>query len=139
MGSGTEASCADYPHRYASALKIAYITAGAAGTICGNCLQDNAVAAALKRNGHDVVLLPAYTPVRTDESDVSDRRVVFGGINLHLQGHYAVFRASGILDRFVDHPRVLRWGFKIRGGYATCQARTDDAGHVSRRVWTVST
>ena len=69
-------------------MKIAYITAGAAGTICGNCLQDNAVAAALKRNGHDVVLLPAYTPLRTDEPDVSDRRVVFGGINLHLQGHY---------------------------------------------------
>ncbi|MCY4595633.1 MAG: glycosyltransferase family 4 protein [Bryobacterales bacterium] len=90
-------------------MKIAYITAGAAGTICGNCLQDNAVAAALKRNGHDVILLPAYTPLRTDEHDESDRQVVFGGINLYLQGHYALFRASGILDRLVDHPRVLRW------------------------------
>ena len=113
MGNGTAASCAGEPNRYASALKIAYITAGAAGTICGNCLQDNAVAAALKRNGHDVVLLPAYTPLRTDEPDVSDRRVVFGGINLHLQGHYALFRASGILDRFVDHPRVLRWASRF--------------------------
>ena len=90
-------------------MTIAYITAGAAGTICGNCLQDNAVATALKRNGHDVVLLPAYTPLLTDEDDVSDRRVVFGGINLHLQGRYSLFRASGILDRFVDHPRLLRW------------------------------
>ena len=113
MGNGTAASCAGEPYRYASALKIAYITAGAAGTICGNCLQDNAVAAALKRNGHDVVLLPAYTPLRTDEPDVSDRRVVFGGINLHLQGHYALFRASGILDRFVDHPRVLGWASRF--------------------------
>lgn len=113
MGAETAASFPRYPHPYASALKIAYITAGAAGTICGNCLQDNAVAAALKRNGHDVVLLPAYTPLRTDESDVSDRRVVFGGINLHLQGHYALFRASGILDRLVDHPRVLRWASKF--------------------------
>ena len=113
MRSGKADSRAGCPLRYASALRIAYITAGAAGTICGNCLQDNAVAAALKRSGHDVVLLPAYTPVLTDEHDVSDGRVVFGGVNLYLQGRYALFRASGMLDRFLDHPRVLRWVSKF--------------------------
>lgn len=90
-------------------MRIAYITAGAAGTICGNCLQDNALAAALKSNGHDVVLLPAYTPLLTDERDVSDSRVVFSGINLYLQGKYKFFRSTGILDRLLDSPRMLRW------------------------------
>ncbi len=90
-------------------MRIAYITAGAAGTICGNCLQDNALAAALKSKGHDVVLLPAYTPLLTDEGDVSDSRVVFSGINLYLQGKYKFFRSSGILDSLLDSPRMLRW------------------------------
>ncbi len=88
---------------------IAYIGAGAAGTICANCLKDNALAAALRRQGHDVVLLPAYTPLLTDERDVSERRVVFSGINLYLQSKYAFFRSSGLFDRILDHPGLLRW------------------------------
>ena len=94
-------------------MRIAYIGAGAAGTICANCLKDNALAAALMRLGHDVVLLPAYTPLLTDEQDVSDRRVVFGGINLYLQSKFAFFRRSHALDRLIDHPRLLRWASRF--------------------------
>ncbi len=90
-------------------MTIAYITAGAAGTLCGNCLRDNALAAALQRQGHEVLLLPAYTPLLTDETDVSDERIVFSGINLYLQAKYSFFRASGLLDRLLDNPRLLRW------------------------------
>ena len=96
-------------------MRITYITAGAAGTICGNCLRDNALAAALKSDGHDIVLLPAYTPLRTDEEDVSADRVVFGGINLYLQSKFKFARASGLLDPLLDHPRLLAWasGFGV--------------------------
>ena len=97
-------------------MRVTYITAGAAGTICGNCLKDNALAASLKSNGHDVVLLPAYTPLRTDETDVSEDRVVFGGINLYLQGKYRFFRSSSALDRLLDHPRLLRWTAGVAAG-----------------------
>lgn len=90
-------------------MRIAYITAGAAGTICGNCLRDNALAAALLRAGHDVLLLPAYTPIRTDEADVSAGRVVFGGLNMYLQGRYRFLRKSRLFDRLLDHPRLLAW------------------------------
>ena len=109
-------------------MRIAYITAGAAGTICGNCLQDNALAAALKSNGHDVVLLPAYTPLLTDERDVSDSRVVFSGINLYLQGKYKFFRSTGILDRLLDSPRMLRWasGFAVDTDPANLGAMTQE-------------
>ena len=36
---------------------------------CGSCLRDNALAAELMARGHDVSLLPVYTPTRTDEAE----------------------------------------------------------------------
>jgi glycosyltransferase involved in cell wall biosynthesis len=91
-------------------MRIAYITAGAGGTICGNCLRDNTLAAALKKLGHDVLLLPVYTPIRTDEADVSEDLVYMGGVNLYLQQKSALFRR---LPRFLawplDRPSFLRW------------------------------
>ena len=48
-------------------MKILAFTAGAAQMYCGSCLRDNTLAAELKRQGHDIVLLPLYTPTRTDE------------------------------------------------------------------------
>jgi glycosyltransferase involved in cell wall biosynthesis len=66
-------------------MKIAYLTAGAAGMICGSCLHDNALAKSLIRLGHDCILIPAYTPIRTDDDDISIDRVFMGGINVYLQ------------------------------------------------------
>ena len=91
-------------------MRIAYITAGAGGMFCGNCLQDNTLAAALCRLGHDALLIPTYTPLRTDEDNVSQRRVFFGGINVFLQQKFALFRHTPwILDRLLDAPPLLRW------------------------------
>ena len=47
-------------------MKILFITAGAAGMYCGSCFRDNALAAELKSRGHDVLLVPLYTPTLTD-------------------------------------------------------------------------
>jgi glycosyltransferase involved in cell wall biosynthesis len=66
-------------------MKIAYLTAGAAGMFCGSCLHDNALAKALIRLGHDCILVPTYTPIRTDDENVSVDRVFMGGINIYLQ------------------------------------------------------
>ncbi|MCB0293491.1 MAG: glycosyltransferase family 1 protein, partial [Calditrichaeota bacterium] len=65
-------------------LKIAYIAAGAAGMYCGSCARDNALATALIRKGHEVALIPTYTPLRTDEPGASIDRVFFNGINVYL-------------------------------------------------------
>lgn len=89
-------------------MRIAYITAGAAGMYCGSCLHDNTLAAALMELGEDVLLVPTYTPVRTDETDVSLKRIFFGGINVYLQQKSAVFRHTPWwLDRVLDHPALL--------------------------------
>ena len=93
-----------------SNLKIAYLTAGAAGMYCGSCMHDNTLAAALTRLGVDIQLIPTYTPIRTDEGDVSADRVFFGGVNVYLQERSALFRyLPMLLDRILDQPRFLRW------------------------------
>jgi glycosyltransferase involved in cell wall biosynthesis len=89
-------------------MRIAYITAGAAGMYCGSCLHDNTLAAALLEMGEDVVLIPTYTPLRTDEPNVSINRVFFGGINVYLQQKSAIFRRTPWwLDRLLDNPTLL--------------------------------
>ncbi len=60
-------------------MKIAYLTAGAAGMFCGSCMLDNALAKSMIRMGHECLLVPLYTPIRTDEEDVSIDQVFFGG------------------------------------------------------------
>ncbi|MSR51889.1 MAG: glycosyltransferase family 1 protein [Gemmataceae bacterium] len=91
-------------------MKIALITSGAAGMFCGSCMKDNTLAAALNRLGHDALLIPTYTPIRTDEENVSQKRVFFGGINVYLQQKSWLFRHTPwLLDRLLDFPRLLRW------------------------------
>jgi glycosyltransferase involved in cell wall biosynthesis len=90
-------------------MKILYITAGAANMYCGSCFRDNALAAELISRGHDVMLLPIYTPTLTDEANVSHQKVFFGGISVYLQQHLALFRNSpGFLDRLWDSSAMLR-------------------------------
>jgi hypothetical protein len=90
-------------------LRLLAITAGAGGMYCGSCLRDNALAAELMARGHDVSLLPVYTPTLTDERNVSGDRVFFGGISVYLQQHVPLFRRTpSILDRVWDNAAVIR-------------------------------
>jgi len=73
-------------------MRIASITAGAGRMYCGSCLRDNALAKSLLDAGHDVLLIPTYTPTRTDEKNVSQDRLFLGGINVYLQQRFKFFR-----------------------------------------------
>ncbi len=73
-------------------------------------MHDNTLAAALGRLGVDIQLIPTYTPIRTDENDVSVDRVFFGGVNVFLQQRFPLFRRiPAWLDRILDRPRFIRW------------------------------
>lgn len=73
-------------------------------------MKDNTLVSALSRLGHDALLIPTYTPIRTDEEDVSQPRIFFGGINVYLQQNSWLFRHTPwLFDRFLDFPRLLRW------------------------------
>ncbi|MCS6976766.1 MAG: glycosyltransferase family 4 protein [Gemmatales bacterium] len=90
-------------------MRIAYITAGAAGMYCGSCMHDNTLAATLQALGQDCVLVPTYTPVRTDEPDVSLRRVFFSGLGIYLEQNYPKLRKMpGFLRRWLGSPSLLR-------------------------------
>ena len=46
-------------------MKILFITPGSGDTFyCGNCFRDNLQAAALRRAGHDVIIMPLYLPLK---------------------------------------------------------------------------
>ncbi len=91
-------------------MRIAFITAGAAGMFCGSCMRDNALVSALIERGHDALLIPTYTPIRTDDPDASQNRVFFGGINVFLQQKSRLFRHTPrLFDRLLDFPRLLKW------------------------------
>lgn len=97
-------------------MKILSITAGAANMFCGSCLRDNALASELIAQGHDVMLLPLYTPTRTDEANVSrSSRVFFGGVSIYLEQTLGLFRHTPkFLDWLWDRPAVIRF-FSGRG------------------------
>ena len=90
-------------------MKILYLTGGAGQMYCGSCLRDNALATELISRGHDVTLLPVYTPTLTDEPNVSGGKVFFGGISVYLEQYVPLFRKSPRwLDRLWDSTPMLQ-------------------------------
>lgn len=90
-------------------MRIVYIAAGAAGSYCGACARDIALARCLIARGHDVLFVPLYTPVRTDGADPSIHRVFYGGVSAWLQQRFALFRRTPrFVDWLLDRPLLLR-------------------------------
>lgn len=69
-------------------MKYAYIATGAANMYCGSCMRDNTLVAAMKALGHDICMIPMYTPLRVDEDSVSENHVFYGGIEAYLLQRY---------------------------------------------------
>ena len=89
-------------------MRIAYVSAGAADMYCGSCLHDNTLVAALQRLGHDAVLVPTYTPLRTDEPGVAIERVFFGALNVYLKQIAPPLRRGWPrVERLLDRPGLL--------------------------------
>ena len=100
--------------------KIAYLTSGAANMFCGSCLHDNTLARALTAMGAETTLIPTYTPIRTDEEDVSVDQVFFGGVNVYLQQKFFLFkRCSKIVvsTKFLTCNSLLRDTFSCYDYY----------------------
>ncbi|OUT61392.1 MAG: glycosyl transferase family 1 [Rhodopirellula sp. TMED11] len=98
-------------------MKIVFLTAGAAGMFCGSCMHDNALARALNDRGAECLLQPVYTPIRTDEIDVSGQRVFLGGIHVYLLQQFPWLRHLPRAFRSVlDFPPLIRWATRNAGG-----------------------
>ncbi|MCY3021203.1 MAG: glycosyltransferase family 4 protein [Planctomycetota bacterium] len=111
-------------------MRIVQLTPGAGGMFCGACMRDNALVAALRKLGHDVTLIPLYTPLTLDEPGNSEDRVFFGGVNVFLQQKSALFRHTpGWLDKPLDNPRLLREAARL-----AVKTRPEDLGELTISV-----
>ena len=91
-------------------MRIAYIASGAGNMYCGSCIHDNTLAAALIQLGQQVALVPTYTPMRTDEENVSMDQVFYGGVNVYLQQKSSVFRHTpAAVDGLLNGKRLLKY------------------------------
>ncbi|MGA2616755.1 MAG: glycosyltransferase family 4 protein [Thermoguttaceae bacterium] len=97
-------------------MNVLLLTAGAGPMYCGSCLQSNTLAAALRSRGADCILLPVYTPLRTDEPDVSLDRLALGGIKVALHERWPLLRRMPAwLGRLLDRPALVRWAVRHGG------------------------
>jgi len=92
-------------------MTIVQITPGAGGMYCGNCFRDNALVAALRQQGHAVLMVPLYLPMTLDEEDQSaGTPIFFSGINVYLEQKSTLFRhAPGWLHHLLESPALLKW------------------------------
>ncbi|MFP4248075.1 MAG: glycosyltransferase family 4 protein [Armatimonadota bacterium] len=91
-------------------MRISHLAAGAANMYCGACARDAAMARALLARGHEVQIVPLYTPLRLDGDDLPVADVQLGALNAYLQQVSGVFaRLPRPLARLLDNERLLRF------------------------------
>ena len=84
--------------------------------------------AALRREGHDVLMVPLYLPLTLDEDDQSaGTPIFFNGVNVYLGQSSSFYRrAPGWIRRIVGSERVLKW-VATRAG----KTRAEDVGDLT--------
>ena len=93
-------------------MRIVQITPSAGGSFyCENCLRDAALVRSMRKLGHDILMIPLYLPLPTDESNLAGKTpIFFGGINVYLQQKLLFFRRTPRwLDKLFDSPKLLKW------------------------------
>ena len=98
-------------------MEILQLTPGAGSMYCGNCLRDNALVAALRALGHQVLMVPLYLPLTLDETDQSNGTpTFFSGINVYLDQKSAWFRrAPDWLHRLLGAHSLLKLAARRAG------------------------
>ena len=84
--------------------------------------------AELRRQGHDIVMVPLYLPMTLDEAPAqSDTPTFFGGINVFLSQKLSWHRrAPEWFRRWFDSPRLLKWA-----AGKTAKTRASDVGELT--------
>lgn len=98
-------------------MKIIQIIPGSGGSFyCGNCLRDFTYFNALRKMGHDVVKIPMYLPLFSDEKDIEDIPVFYGAVSIYLKQLYPIFRhAPSWFDQLLNSKAVLKLAANMAG------------------------
>jgi glycosyltransferase involved in cell wall biosynthesis len=105
-------------------MKVVHIDPGAGGTFyCQNCMRDCSLVKALRKQGHDVTMVPMYLPILIDSEGISgDTPVFFGGINVYLQQRFSIFRKTPRwLDKLFDTGWLLKKAAAQEGATAAAE------------------
>ncbi len=91
-------------------MNIIQIIPGSGGSFyCGNCLRDSKYVDALRNLGHQVVKIPMYLPLFSDEHDISDIPIFYGAISTYLKQVYPVFRkAPKWFDKLLNSKPMMK-------------------------------
>jgi glycosyltransferase involved in cell wall biosynthesis len=97
-------------------LKILFIVPGSGDTFyCGNCFRDSLHAHALRRAGHEVVIMPLYLPLK-DASFTADTPLFFPAVSLFVEQKY--FRKKAIpawVEKILNSDFALRMAASLSG------------------------
>jgi len=99
-------------------MRIIQITPGSGDNFyCENCLRDNLIVRALRRLGHDAILVPLYLPARLEDTGKDNPTpIFFGGINVYLQQKLGLFcKTPRWVDKLFDSRSLLRLVAKRAG------------------------
>jgi glycosyltransferase involved in cell wall biosynthesis len=109
-------------------VNIIQITPGAGGMYCGGCFRDNDLVTALRRQGHEALMVPLYLPLTLDEPDQSaGTPIFFGGINVYLDQKSPLFRkAPAWVHQLLSWRPLLQWA----SGRAA-KTRAEDVGELA--------
>ena len=94
-------------------MRILQLTPGTGNFHCGSCLRDNALVRGLRARGHDVLMVPLYLPLVTDEPSAAGTTPIFlSGLSVFLGRQFPV---PGWLDRALSSPVLLRQAARLIG------------------------
>jgi glycosyltransferase involved in cell wall biosynthesis len=91
-------------------MNIIQIIPGSGGSFyCGNCLRDSKYVDALRKLDHQVVKIPMYLPLFSDEHDITDIPIFYGAISTYLKQVYPIFRkAPKWFDKILNSKPMMK-------------------------------
>lgn len=98
-------------------MNIIQIIPGSGGSFyCGNCMRDSKFIDALRKQGHDVIKIPMYLPLFSDEHDLSGIPVFYGAVSIYLKQLYPFFRkAPKWMDNVLNSKPFLKLASRMAG------------------------
>jgi glycosyltransferase involved in cell wall biosynthesis len=98
-------------------MNIIQIIPGSGGSFyCGNCLRDSKYVDALRKQGHQVVKIPMYLPLFSDEHDIGEIPIFYGAIAMYLKQVYPVFRKMpGWFEKMLNSKPMMKMAASMAG------------------------
>ncbi|MDR3252757.1 MAG: glycosyltransferase family 4 protein [Tannerella sp.] len=97
-------------------MRILFIIPGAGDSFyCGNCFRDNLIAAALRRAGHDVIIMPVYLPL-THHSFKANSPLFFPATTFYVaQKFFGTHKMPRWIERMTSSKTALRLASSMSG------------------------